>query len=517
MTAAPADHPRPDPWLLFAATPIPLVVLDPEGLAVEWNDAFEAVFARLQDTLEARPSGPGAWRVGAAHPEIARLLESGGGRADTVDLGASIFDVRVAFCDRHPVLVFRDRTESFSREAFDEVSTSLMRQAATRFGEVSQGFAGEFPRIEDNAAQTVRAAADVQHAAGQLTERLETLVARTIEVTEATDSALNSSRTANAEASKDASRTHEALAAAEAETRNMALRAQAIGEIAQQTRILALNISVGAARVGSVGQEFSVIAREVRALARRTEEIAELIESSTDALLDVLPKALTSLSALRSHIASHHEVVEGLSLAVDRQKDEVGDVQAQLASDGANESNIRTRLEGVARASEATLHIIRASGERLDGLKAILHDLERAVERCDGEPSLTPSDVFRMTRVIHHLVDAWTGQSWSTRATSTRFTGKAPTDVLARLRDCQPRLADKLGVELNLAPPNTSITPTQVFVRARRLVRALRTRFAHARRPFPPAAIREPPHEGKTPSDVFAQVDLLYERLGSGR
>jgi methyl-accepting chemotaxis protein len=61
-----------------------------------------------------------------------------------------------------------------------------------------------------------------------------------------------------------------------------------IRDVSERTNILAINASIEAARAGSVGKGFRIIANEVRALSARTGEFAEQIEATTGEFRDAI-------------------------------------------------------------------------------------------------------------------------------------------------------------------------------------------------------------------------------------
>jgi methyl-accepting chemotaxis protein len=154
------------------------------------------------------------------------------------------------------------------RDGSEQVSIAASQVAAVSQS-VARDSSQQAAMIEETSASAVEIGAIAAHSADSA--RTATgLVAEAVKSTEQNGRAIG-----------------ECVAAMDAigqSSRDIAKTLEVITQIAFQTNILALNASVEAARAGEAGMGFSVVADEVRSLARRctaaSEEISVLIEQS---------------------------------------------------------------------------------------------------------------------------------------------------------------------------------------------------------------------------------------------
>jgi len=132
-----------------------------------------------------------------------------------------------------------------------------------------------------------------------------------------------------------------------------------IDGIAFQTNILALNASIEAARAGSAGRGFSVVATEVRALAQRcadaSKEIAGLAQQTSTEVQQGVESAegmATILSAISKDVHAVHERMQKLTHTANEQRMSIEQVSAAVVQlEGTIQQNAALVEESAAAAA----------------------------------------------------------------------------------------------------------------------------------------------------------------------
>ena len=128
----------------------------------------------------------------------------------------------------------------------------------------------------------------------------------------------------------------------------IASSAKLIRDVARQTNLLALNAAIEAARAGQHGQGFAVVANEVKALAKKTDDTTGVIDAQLNEIQNSAARLESSLVQVNSSLKVIRETTDEVTAAVHQQRDSFAAMTAYATESATSVEAIASTLDGAA-------------------------------------------------------------------------------------------------------------------------------------------------------------------------
>ena len=444
----------------------------------------------------------------------------------SIDIGSEILESCVV--PRHDgrghiggaLVIWRCITEAYNQhlwlQLIEEQITTTSRKLTTNADNLQQSY----HLMKELAGQTAKRTNDLSQFARQVMEHLHNYEQSQFSVQTIAEKVTHSTAIAR-QALAESQETAEIISVLNDVTGRIGEMVKRIEDVMRQTRVLAINATIEAARAGHEGRGFSVIAKEVGQLSQQTASVANEISTQIHDMLAAIPRAVTGIDAVEGVIRQMTTITLEMKSAVDDQADAMDQMTTHLQQANRQSQQIMEHVEDVAVLSTRTEAEVEKGAEATREMNHVADTYCIIVKRFNRDTVVTPNDVFRLMVILNRLFDALLAHYFrettipeqiATMKPQT-FTDKKPKDVLGKTQSVAQTFLDFMQLPKEaIAFPNGTVTPTQVYRFVEHFVSVCEQ--ALVRLGLETDELRSaPPVDGKTPNDVFGQIELASRKL----
>jgi methyl-accepting chemotaxis protein len=254
-------------------------------------------------------------------------------------------------------------------------ASAQVAEAADRLRDTAEG-------VDSSAKETLALSRAATADVDTVTSMLESVSAATQQMTTVTDEIASTMAKVNVsanEARDDLGRAVHLAAALGDSSRSIARTVEAIAGVAAKTRLLALNATLEAARAGTVGKGFGVVAGEVKNLAQSSHEASSDIRDVAGAQNGEIDQVIAAIDRAHAAMGLATDAQATVAAATEEQSVTMADVAGSLATTAGATGRITDEIRRVEEVAVGTARDVEQLNEAAHSMAQIARDLAAQV------------------------------------------------------------------------------------------------------------------------------------------
>lgn len=230
-----------------------------------------------------------------------------------------------------------------SNENMEESSVSFM-ESVVGLNENIQGVASAAHQIDTSIDQIKSTSKEVNEEMLQITEQVRVIAEQSAKVKKSSE---DSDRVSD-DAKLVVAESSQTMSTLGGSAQEIGVVLESIKKIAEQTNLLALNATIEAASAGEAGKGFTVVASEIKELARQSALAAEDIQEKIENIQQQTQSAIASTERLDQAMEQINEASKEVRASVTEQSDSIVEIQGIVEKTQRNVQSLDQSMEEAA-------------------------------------------------------------------------------------------------------------------------------------------------------------------------